>query len=195
MIRARHPERGSVTVEFAFVLPFLAVMAFGIMELGLALQSRMTVQAAVRAGARVGSAAGAGAGADQTVLLGVGAALTSARVTDVSYVVVYKASAAGGAIPAACTGPPRAVSGQCNAYTGDQMAQVVAGTAPASWFGCGAGALDSPWCPTGRQTIQALGTDYLGVWVQARHQLRTGFFGTSLSMSSQAVMRLEPKSA
>lgn len=188
-----HRERGSTLVEFALVLPFLALMASGVIEFGLAIQDRMTVQAAARTGVRVGSAAGATVDADKNVLLGVGAALGNVGLDNVEWVLVYKSFTADGAVPASCANPPQAASAACNLYTGAQLSQIVAGTAPSTWFGCGGTALDRFWCPTARQTIQANGTDFLGVWVQAKHPMMTGFFGTTLTIRSQGVMRLEPQ--
>ena len=187
-------ERGTALVELAVLLPLLAILAFGITEFGLALQDRMVVEGAGRAGTRVGSAAGATAAADQTLLLALGSAVNDVGLDNVSWVVVYKSVTADGVVPATCTGPtPHSVSTSCNAYSGAQLKQIVAGTAPGTWFGCGVGSLDVSWCPTSRQTTQALGNDYLGVWLQTVHHLNTGMFGTQLTLSAQSVMRLEPK--
>lgn len=188
-----NPERGTVVVEFAFLLPLLALMAFGVMEFGLALQDRMAVQSATRTGARVGSAAGRAVEADMSLLLGVGSALNDIGLGNVEWVLVYRSSTADGSVPAGCMNPPRSMGGSCNAYTGAQLREVVEGTAPSSWFGCGGGSLDLSWCPAGRQTIQAVGADHLGVWVRARRSTLTGFFGSTLTMTDRSVMRLEPQ--
>jgi hypothetical protein len=179
-------------MELAIILPFLALMTFGVVEFGLANQDRMTVQAAARTGVRVGSAAGKTADADKNLLLGVGSALRDVGLANVNWILVYKSSTADGAVPVACTNPPRSLSASCNVYTGAQLQQLVAGTAPASWFGCGVSALDRFWCPTARETVQANGTDYLGVWLQATHPMLTGFFGKTLTMTDRGIMRLEP---
>jgi len=188
-------EGGAVLVEFAFLLPLLALMAFGVMEFGLALQDRMAVQTATRTGARVGSAAGNTVEADRSLLLGVGSGLNDIGLANVEWVLVYRSSTADGAVPAGCMDPPRSASGSCNAYTGAQLQQLVAGTSPSSWFGCGDGALDASWCPAGRQTIQSYGADHLGVWIRARRPMLTGFFGSALTITDRGVMRLEPRGA
>jgi hypothetical protein len=54
-------------------------------------------------------------------------------------------------------------------------------------------ALDHYWCPTGRQSVQSLGADYLGVYVQANYTTATGLFKSPFYLSSSVVMRLEPK--
>jgi Flp pilus assembly protein TadG len=186
-------SQGSTLVEFAIVLPLLAIMTFGIVELGMALQDKMTVQGAARTGVRVGSAAGTAPDADKNLLLGAGAALHDVGLANVNWILVYKSATADGAVPVACTNPPHSVAASCNAYTGAQLQQLVAGTAPSSWFGCGATALDRFWCPTSRQTIQSDGTDYLGVSVEAQHPMLTGFFGSTLTIGDHGVMRLEPQ--
>jgi hypothetical protein len=35
--------------------------------------------------------------------------------------------------------------------------------------------------------------DYLGVWIRVRHDFVTDFFGGSLTITDNAVMRLEPQ--
>lgn len=186
-------ESGAILVEFTFVLPLLVLLAFGVMEFGLAWQARVTVQAAARSGVRTGSTVGSLPGADQETLRAVGAAINDVGLDKVDWVLVFKSTTSDGAVPAACITPaPHGVSGLCNAYTGDQVRQVVAGTAPSTWFGCAGAALDAFWCPTSRQSVQAIGGDYLGVWIRARHDMLTGFFGAGITMTDNAVMRLEP---
>jgi Flp pilus assembly pilin Flp len=187
-------ERGAALVEFAFVVPVMALLVFGVIELGLAWQTRLTVQTASRAGVRVGSAEANVTTADKGVLLGLGAVLYDTGLANVDRVLIYKSVTTDGAPPAACLTPTvHSVSGSCNAYTGAQLQQVVAGTAPATWFGCGVGSLDLSWCPSSRQSVQALGNDYLGVRVTVRHPLLTGFFGSVLTIEDHAVMRVEPQ--
>jgi len=196
MRRPAGAERGSALVEFAFVLPVLALMCFGVIEYGLAGQDRLTVQTAVRSGVRVGSAEGKLATADKNALLAAGAALYDLGLVNVTSVLVYKSATVDGAVPPACLTPnTHSVSGSCNAYTGAQLQSVVNGTAPASWFGCGVGSLDLSWCPTGRQSIQGLGNDYLGVRVAVSRPTLTGFFGSAVTINDHAVMRLEPQEA
>lgn len=185
-------QRGGVLVEFTFLVPVVALLAFGIIEMGLAWQARLIVQTAARAGVRTGSTVGTAATADQSLLVGVGSALNDLGLANVEWVLVYK-SPAGGTVPTSCLSPtPHSVGGVCNAYSGSQLQQVVAGTAPPSWFGCGVGSLDGSWCPANRQNVQAIGPDYLGVWVSARHDRLTGFFGATTMIRDRAVMRLEP---
>jgi hypothetical protein len=187
-------EEGALTAEFALVVPLLALLALGVADYGLAWRDKLAVQTAVRTGLRVGSSEGRLPSADKNLLLGLGSAINSVGLSNVAWVVVYKSVSADGAIPPACLAPaPHSVTGACNVYTGAQLAQVVAGSAPASWFGCGTSALDRSWCPTGRKTVQAEGTDQLGIWVSATHRMISGVFGPTVTVRDSAVMRLEPE--
>ncbi|MDZ7732528.1 MAG: hypothetical protein U5R31_04910 [Acidimicrobiia bacterium] len=53
------------------------------------------------------------------------------------------------------------------------------------------------YCPTDRQSSQLPdppGPDYLGVYIEVSHDYTTGLFGNSLTLSDQAITRLEPLS-
>lgn len=189
MRRLRRSDRGVVLVEFAFIATFLALLAFGVTEIGSAWQSRMTVQAASRSGARVASSLTTNAAADYNTLLAVKSALADIGLTNVEHVVIYKSVVAGGAVPTACTTPSVvSVSGSCNAYTGAQIIAMTAGQ-----FGCGVGKLDNAWCPTTRQNLLAFGTDYLGVWIRVKQPNLAKVLGNGVQrISDSSVMRLEP---
>jgi Flp pilus assembly protein TadG len=51
--RRRDRERGQTIVEFAVVLPILAVLLFGILQFGIAFNNYLALTDAARAGARV----------------------------------------------------------------------------------------------------------------------------------------------
>ena len=105
MRRPGRRERGAALVEFAFVLPVLALMALGAIEFGMAWQDRLTVQTAVRTGVRVGSTDGRIATADKVVLLGVGATLNDIGLTNVDWVLVYKSTTTDGPCPRPASRP------------------------------------------------------------------------------------------
>jgi Flp pilus assembly protein TadG len=50
--RIRREERGQTMVEFALVLPILAVLLFGVIQFGIVFNNYLTLTDAVRAGAR-----------------------------------------------------------------------------------------------------------------------------------------------
>ncbi|MBI3873219.1 MAG: pilus assembly protein [candidate division Zixibacteria bacterium] len=59
--RSRYPERGQSVIEFAFILPLLLLLVFGITELGRMLMQTNVLTQAAREGARA-----AAVGADST---------------------------------------------------------------------------------------------------------------------------------
>lgn len=56
--RAGNREEGAVAVEFAFILPLLVVLLFGIVQFGIAFNRQQGIHAAAREGARLGSLPG-----------------------------------------------------------------------------------------------------------------------------------------
>jgi Flp pilus assembly protein TadG len=179
-------------VEFVVLLPLFIILVFGTIEFGAAWSTRLKVETAARAGARVGSGLGNARLADWTLLQSVKSVLQKMGLSNVDYVVVYKASAADSSIPSGCSGSsPIAQTGKCNVYTGAQLSTLT----QADFTGtssCGATAPDRFWCPTARQKVLHLGPDYLGVWIKANSPTVTELFGSPLHLQSAAVMRLEP---
>jgi Flp pilus assembly protein TadG len=188
-------ERGAALVEMAVCSLLLIVIAFGIVEFGNAWNSKLQVETASRSGARVGSSLGAQRAADYGLLQATASALNTIGLSNVNYVVVYNANAnADGSRPAQCKGsPPTSQRGYCNVYTGAQLASLNQTDFTATCTGNTGTALDHYWCPTDRQSVQSVGADYLGVYVNAKYTTITGVFHSPFTLSSEAVMRLEPK--
>jgi Flp pilus assembly protein TadG len=184
----RDRERGTALVEFALVAPVLMLLIFGAFEYGLFFKDYLTVSNTTRTGARVGSAAGSSADADYQILQAVKAAATAlpGGSNSIQTITIYKATAAGGGPTANCQ-TASSSSDRCNTYTASAFAQ------PLSKFGCGTGSIDSTWCPTTREDSQAVGPDYIGVWVKTTHGFVTKLFGASKTITDSVVMRIEPK--
>jgi Flp pilus assembly protein TadG len=186
-------ERGAALVELAVMLVLLIVIAFGIIEFGSGWNRKLQIETASRAGARVGSSLGNTRLADYGVLQAVRSALSAVGLANVDYVVVYKSTTADGSRPAGCNGAsPTSQNGSCNVYTGSYL-QTMAQSDFTGTTTCAGTSPDRFWCPTTRQNVQSIGADYLGVWVRARYVTITGVFESPFSLSSGAVMRLEPK--
>jgi Flp pilus assembly protein TadG len=180
-------------VEFAVVVPLLAVLLFGGIEFGHAWDSKLKVETAARAGARVGSSLGSARLADYNLLQSVKSALNDIGLENVDYVTVYKSTTVNGEVPASCGGEaPISVVGTCNVYTNTQLENLdladFAGTTS-----CTPGSPDAAWCPTTRQDVQHLGADYIGVWIKADAQTITNLFGSPLDIGTSAVSRVEPR--
>jgi len=77
-------SRGQTLVEFALVLPIIVILLFGIIDFGLMLNHRITLQHAVREGARYGMVTGDCAAIQQRTADRAGDIITASDVT-VSY--------------------------------------------------------------------------------------------------------------
>jgi len=187
-------QRGAALVEFVLIAPVLVLIVAAIFEFGLAFRDSMTLSNALRSGARVGSNAGRERQADYTILKSVEAAMTEFPTARVERIIVYKASTSNSAPSAACLAVTGSggVNGSCNVYQSTDLAR------PLSDFGgttsCSSTSPDRYWCPTSRQNQQALGADYLGVWMQIRYEYVTNVFpGSGITIRDRAIMRLEPR--
>jgi Flp pilus assembly protein TadG len=186
MMRRRN-DRGTVLVEAAIIMPVLILLAMGTIEFGMAWRDRLSVQNASRAGARAGASLATDAQTDYNILQSVKSGLGT-KHTSATKIIVYKATASDGAVPAACLSASQ--SGVCNVYTVADM------SAASTDFGCGAGDKDTSWCPTSRSAdvTSANGPDYVGVYIAFSHGMITGSFGSgTLTIRDSAVMRLEPQ--
>lgn len=194
VLRRARGEDGAALVELAVCTTLLIVIAFGIVEFGNAWNRKLEVETASRAGARVGSGLGKDRTADKGLLQATVSVLNDFGLSNVNYVVVYKSTTTDGKRPGTCgNDPPVAATGLCNVYTGAQLQNLGSLDFTSTCTGNSGSAVDKNWCPTGRQNVQSLGSDYLGVYVQANYVTATGLFKSPFSLSSRAVMRLEPK--
>lgn len=201
--RRRRGSRGAALVEMILITPILVMFAIGILEYGLAWRDSITISSTLRAGARVGSNAGHERLADYNTLLAVQAAVASIPNAQINKIVIFKSTDANGGVPANCLtttagGINGGVNGvQCNVYTGAQLASLSASSFGSTGSGaseaCSGSALDRFWCPLGRETRQAVGTHYFGVWMQVTHPYVTRIFpGTGITIRDSAIMRIEP---
>ena len=184
-------DHGSALVESAIILPFLAIMIFGIVELGFLYRSASIVNSSSRSGARLAAAQYSGAQTSATqnivvdnVRLTVEKDLQSRATTDTPVQLwVYKADVNGN--PTVPINAPAFSSCSTNCFvmpwipaTGHFASPLNASVG--SWplpDGCGK-AIDS-----------------IGVWLQVTH-VPLGFtsaFGT-VTLKEKTVMRLEPRS-
>lgn len=194
-LRRARGERGAALVEFVLLAPVLILIVAGVLEFGMAWRDSMTVSNALRSGARVGSNAGRERMADYYILKAIESAMKEIPDTArVQRIVIYRASTSNSAPTDSCMAgiPSSTGSNPCNVYTGADLIR------PESDFSgttsCGGTSPDRFWCPINRQNQQALGADYLGVWMQVRYDYITHVFpGTGLTIKDRAIMRLEPR--
>jgi hypothetical protein len=191
--RRRGGERGSLLVEAAFVVPIFLALLIGAIEGGFIFYERLTVNNMSMSGARAASGMGSDVLADYHILHSVGTDQSGMAGGQISMIVVYKAVGSASVVPAGCRSA--SVANSCNRYVGADL------TKDATQFGCTGPPgpttkIDNAWCPTGRKT--ALGgangpPDYVGVYVEAQHANLTGMFGKSVTLRSDTVYRMEPR--
>ncbi|MSO85915.1 MAG: pilus assembly protein [Acidimicrobiia bacterium] len=185
----RRNDRGAVLLEFALVVPFLCLMVFGTVEMGLAWTAKSRVQSAVATATRVGASVGANANADRTILVALRAALSSEALANLDRVVIYKSTAASGTVPANCiqavgSQVQTGVSASCNTYTGGTVRSVTSSTS--------LGAADDYWSGTTRVDSLAGTPDSLGLYIRTTYAAKTGLLFNSLTFTHQNVFRLQP---
>jgi len=194
--RTGRGERGAAMVEMALVMPILLMLVFGIIEFGLAFQSRLTIGNATQSSARVGSAIGTGERADIEVLSALEQGLFQLPNNGkdiIKEVWIYKATAAGE--PAsACPGSA------CNVY--DYNPLLACNWAPCPDPATPPAIYGGGWDPANRNaTVGTL--DVLGVDIYFSHTWIVGSFLPLADVpctnppngcwSDTALMRLEPQ--
>ena len=186
--RAARRERGASLVEMTFVMPVLILLAFGMVETGMAWRNAITVTSAARQGARVSSHLGQNLQSDQEGVLAVQAVMGE-EMDQVELVIIYNANGSG-ALPSSCLSSSQNGGGvQCNRYT----PAMIANAADNSKWGCGAGSYDSTWCPSTRDNDTRT-ADHIGVFVLYQQEYFTGIIpGNPPKIERQTIMRVEPE--
>jgi Flp pilus assembly protein TadG len=183
-------ERGAALVEFALVALFILSLIAATYDLGQGWRASLAVTEAARTGARTASAMGTQPLADYYALSGARAALGNSNLLDdVQRVVIYRSATANGDVPTQCK-TATTTSQPCNILTGDQFRSFnQAGFN--STTGCFTAATARNWCPSSRNNIQAT-AQYWGIWIQVRKPKQFRFLGSHVTVTRDAVMRLEP---
>lgn len=170
------------------MFPLLLTMIFAIIETGLLLKNQNTVVTATAAGARTAVAQPRQGNYEVNATAAAQAVLRGGTGTPLR-VIVYRAHGATGrpctsAYGSACTAAisPTAAMDTCTQcwifdWAGTDWVKRASPSWPAAnQAACGAVAL----------------TDYLGVYVEFRHDDLTGFFGAPRTIRESTMMRLEP---
>ena len=191
--RSLHDQVGAALVEFAIVSMFLVLVAAGAFDYGMAWRVGLATNEAARTAARTGSGLGDNPLADWYAVSGAQAALkNSGRLQDVQRVIIYRADTATGAVPTACT-TATSTTEKCIIFTGAQF-RALTQASFSTTTGCptGSKALVANWCPSSRNAVQLTAESY-GVWIQTRYIPQFKMLGSSITVSREAVMRLEPE--
>lgn len=184
-------DRGATVLEFALILPFLALMAFGTAEMGVAWTAHNKVEGATSTAARVGSSSGGVLEADVNILQALRLALPEESLDKLDRVVVFRATDLDGGFNPSCikdvgSSDQTGVNGVCNTYSGATVRTFDEEAADPL------GAADNFWLGTTRRDSLADPPDALGVWVRTTHGSITGTFFNDLTITRQSIYRLQP---
>ena len=185
-------------MEAAILTPIFLVVLFGVLEFGSTFRDYLTLSNTATAATRQEAIQGANHQADWETLKAIKKASGAFPLSDINYVVVWKASGPNDKVPTACKTASQTVgtaaaptAGSCNRFT---VADINAANG-ASWTCAGSDPIKY-WCPTTRQvgltSNGGSGPDYLGVYVSMTHKYATGFFGRSITLTDSSITKLEP---
>lgn len=199
----RRRARGAVLLEATACVQLLALLAFGIVDLGFAYRDYLSQVGAAKSGARVIANAGKKGNADYLGIVALRSALSTLPTAQVDRVVVYKADANGDPNDARCLQKgawesDHGILGECNIYSGSEVLTAASTSfTSASATSCSLGlSLDARWCPVSRLAPSSsfVTGDSVGVFIEIRYQSRTRLFNyTQIVMKDRFVMRVEPE--
>lgn len=178
--------------EAALISPVFFMLLFGVIEMALMFQSKLTVTNAARDSARTAASAGNDVDADWRILQTIKQTYAPSIRDDIVRIVVFKATdTSSQPTPTCAAGTASSSSPQCNVYVPSDLDR------PVTDFVCAANTLDWFWCPTtgtNRDTrLSSLG--YIGVYIEMKHDYVTGFFGSQRSFKETVVFRFEPRTS
>jgi len=183
------------------VLPVVLTLFLGIFEFGFIWKDDLAIANGVHSAVRVGAADGTNQYADYDIIQQLKTA-TGLPSTAIRGVIVWKADTGSNAkVPQGCKDlvgqPSQGLSAAggvlCNYYSSVDV-QNASSTTRDTMFTAACTGLDSTWCGSTRNnSLAGPGPDLVGVYVQINHNYVTKIFGTSRTMSDQAVMRIEPQ--
>lgn len=188
-------------MEAAFVTPVFFALIFGIFEFGLLFRDNLTTNNAAQQGARAASVSGNRPDADFLVLRSVEHGLQAMDLNQLDYVIVFRASGPGDTVPTACLTASQTYTGGssvgCNRYVAADFLKPIddASGVDTGNFRCSATSIDRFWCPTDRETSVSAGVEYIGIYIQTRHQFISGMFGNGKDLTETTILRLEPEAA
>jgi TadE-like protein len=177
MLRRRGgEERGAVAVEMAVAVPVLVLLAFGMLEFGLAFSNKLELSQAVNQATRHATVVGNQDFADMEILGALDAGL-SGNVSAIDEVLIFKAAPDGSPLV-------------WDKYVPDGSA--------CGWSPCPAGGAPvygnpADYPPCDRETSLNIGVDTIGVQVAYTHSWISGVLGLpDQTWHESARARIEP---
>ncbi|MEM8922857.1 MAG: TadE family protein [Actinomycetota bacterium] len=185
-------------MEAAVVTPVFIFIVLATMELLFMLHGYLKVTGATGQAIRAVTVSGSDPDTDYVAMQSLLHGLAGFDPSAIRQIVVYEASGAGSEVPFGCRSVPIPSGLPCNGYVGEDLYLPYidsGGTLTGNW-GCGLGARDENWCPTGRESSISApgGPDHVGVYVKVELPSLTGILGSSRTIGVNRVARIEPMS-
>jgi hypothetical protein len=190
-------------LEFAFVAPVILALFAMVIDFGFAWRKTMAMSAAIRGGVRVVTNLGDERNADRQALLALNASIAEIGSANITRVIVYHSLTATGEVSSQClalapqvgtSGSGVGRTGECNVYGKDQLAAMTpARFTDSTGTGCDGSDWDRFYCPVARESQQAVGSDFVGVFVEYSIDHIVGFISDGVTTDDQAIMRIEPQ--
>lgn len=184
-LRGKEAERGATLVEAAISFSMLFLLIFVLIEFGLAFKDWLSVSHASREGARAGATFGDDPASDIEILDEVQSILVAVGLENGDQVKIFQAKPGG--LETTYSYDPGADCGADPGYSFPDCCD---------WTPCpeiGRPNYVTPlWDPTKRD-VSAPTTDRLGVEIQFTHDWVTGFFGSSMDMTTETDFQIEPQ--
>jgi Flp pilus assembly protein TadG len=198
-----HGDEGSVFAEFALILPVLATLLLGMVEMGVLFRQQTEFATFVQLAARTASQAGKSRGADQSILIAVGAGMGGLENTTITRVIIYNGDTATKPSTACLATTPNPTTGagqtsttsDCNVYGLTQINAAATSTNftnSCATYSAGTVAWDKWYCPTTRRDTLVNSPSLVGVYVEADYAPVTKLFGTGpRKITENAVYQVE----
>jgi len=200
--RARRPEPtgrgrrlrgdgGAIMAEAALLTPFFITLVFGMLEFGGAFRDYLTIANGTSQGARQAAIQGNVSTADWYILHTVVTATSAMPMSQINYIVIYKAGANVTGPPSGCLTAGSAAN-NCNRYSPTDLANLgTASTPPVNWL---ANTPDSGSWPAANRVVTVTGPpDWIGIYINTTHPWITGLFGSDITLTNNTVTQLEPQ--
>ena len=182
-------------VEAVIVFPVLVVIMMGSLEFGMAYRDSTTISTALRTSARTVASQGNDGTADYYALQALKAGLSGIPTAAIGRIVIYNASTQDKPdTPCLTMAAPGGQTGTkaCNVYTAASLSLASTSFSSTATGSCPGTAVDRYYCPLTRDVIMASVTDYVGVYIQVRHDFVTRLFGANLTITDKLIVQLEP---
>jgi len=197
----RDRDDGVALVEAAICLPVLMLLVLGLLEYGNYFKNNMSARNAATDAAREVSASSNDGEADFNGLTVAGRSLSGLDRGQLTMIVVYKATGPGDSVPDICK--TASVLNVCNHYSSADIDDLNDGSLTTSDFGAidttDITKVDHYYPPRLRQYHRtngsALVVEWVGVYVEANYRSVTGMLKSTVTLSGNSIVPIEPRAA